>query len=281
MSPLTNSPRLASNPPNAMLNYLYAVLESECRLALAALGLDPGIGVLRNDTRNRDSLALDVMEAVRPQVDAFVLEWLRRSPLQRKWFFEGRNGNCRLNGEFAGQLAETATLWRQALGPLVEWIARALWNTSNPARERPLATRLTQNRKREAKDILTEDPGSNLLQLGSEQTRAMRRVESLNTLKQSRVDRFDPVAQSRRADSQRRQAAVLKAWNPTEKPDWLDEKFYLRHVQPRLRTIEASRIQAALSVSGSYATRIRTLRQVPNRRHWLTLARLVGISSKC
>src|SRR5712691_8287515 len=45
-SPLTNSPRLAVNPPNAMLNYLYAVLESESRLALAALGLDPGIGVI-------------------------------------------------------------------------------------------------------------------------------------------------------------------------------------------------------------------------------------------
>jgi hypothetical protein len=40
ISPLTASPRLAVNPPNAMLNYLYAVLESESRLALAALGLD-------------------------------------------------------------------------------------------------------------------------------------------------------------------------------------------------------------------------------------------------
>ena len=37
-SPLTGSPRLAVNPPNAMLNYLYALLESESRLALAALG---------------------------------------------------------------------------------------------------------------------------------------------------------------------------------------------------------------------------------------------------
>jgi CRISPR-associated endonuclease Cas1 len=62
VSPLTSSPRLAVNPPNAMLNYLYAVLESESRLALAALGLDPGIGVLHNDLRTRDSLACDLME---------------------------------------------------------------------------------------------------------------------------------------------------------------------------------------------------------------------------
>jgi CRISPR-associated protein Cas1 len=41
VSPLTRSPRLAANPPNAILNYLYALLESEARLAAAALGLDP------------------------------------------------------------------------------------------------------------------------------------------------------------------------------------------------------------------------------------------------
>jgi CRISPR/Cas system-associated endonuclease Cas1 len=41
VSPLTGSPRLAVNPANAMLNYLYAVLESECRLAAAALVTGP------------------------------------------------------------------------------------------------------------------------------------------------------------------------------------------------------------------------------------------------
>src|SRR6267378_1422507 len=114
VSPLTKSPRLAVNPPNAMLNYLYAILESEARLAISQLGLDPGIGVLHSDTRTRDSLACDLMEPVRPQVDAFVLDWLRRTLLQRKWFFEERNGNCRLTGEFAAQLSETSRTWRQA-----------------------------------------------------------------------------------------------------------------------------------------------------------------------
>jgi CRISPR-associated endonuclease Cas1 len=51
VSPLTKSPRLAVNPPNAMLNFLYAILESEARLALATMGLDPGIGVLHKDLR--------------------------------------------------------------------------------------------------------------------------------------------------------------------------------------------------------------------------------------
>jgi CRISPR/Cas system-associated endonuclease Cas1 len=48
ISPLTKSPRLAVNPANAMLNYLYAILESEARLAISELGLDPGLGVLHS-----------------------------------------------------------------------------------------------------------------------------------------------------------------------------------------------------------------------------------------
>jgi CRISPR-associated endonuclease Cas1 len=68
VSPLTGSPRLAVNPVNAMLNYLYAILESEARLAAAALGLDPGIGVMHVDSPSRDSLACDLMEPVRPLV---------------------------------------------------------------------------------------------------------------------------------------------------------------------------------------------------------------------
>jgi CRISPR-associated endonuclease Cas1 len=81
---LTGSPRLAVNPPNAILNYLYAVLESEARLAAAVLGLDPGIGILHVDTDARDSFACDLMEPVRPHVDAYVLQWIRRQPLRRE-----------------------------------------------------------------------------------------------------------------------------------------------------------------------------------------------------
>ena len=77
------------------MNYLYAILESESRLALATLGLDPGIGVLHNDLRSRDSLACDLMEPVRPKVDELLLQLLT-GQLRREWFFEQRDGNCRL-----------------------------------------------------------------------------------------------------------------------------------------------------------------------------------------
>ena len=85
-SPLTESPIRSANPPNAMLNYLYAILEAESRLALAALGLDPGLGFIHADDERRDNLACDVMEAIRPLCDSLVLDWIRRAPLKREWF---------------------------------------------------------------------------------------------------------------------------------------------------------------------------------------------------
>ena len=103
-SPLTGSPRLAANPANAVLNYLYALLESESRLAAVALGLDPGLGFLHADTDARDSLACDLMEAVRPHVDAYLLDWIRRQPFRREWFFEKSDGNCRLMAQFCVRL---------------------------------------------------------------------------------------------------------------------------------------------------------------------------------
>jgi CRISPR-associated protein Cas1 len=276
ISPLTKSPRLAVNPANAMLNYLYAILESEARLAISELGLDPGLGVLHSDTRTRDSLACDLMEPIRPQVDSFLLDWLRSGSLQRKWFFEERDGNCRLTGEFAAQLSETSKLWKQALGPFAEWMLGALWSASSSTSKIEVpATRLTQDRKREAKRIPTRpwaDPTSPDRSLAS----TAQSVNFQIVPKLVRLDRFDPVAQSRRAESQRRQAAARREWNPTEKPDWLDEQFYCKQIKPRLRAIQVLPIQCALSVSEPYALSIRCGKRIPHPRHWLTLARLVS-----
>jgi CRISPR-associated endonuclease Cas1 len=281
LSPLTKSPRLAVNPANAVLNYLYAILESEARLAISELGLDPGLGFLHADTRTRDSLACDLMEPIRPKVDAYLLDWLCRVPLQRKWFFEERDGNCRLSGEFAVKLSETSRIWRQALGPFAEWIAHTLWSiTSHPSRTKAPATRLTQRRKREAKGIPTEIammPVTTPLAVSRDCVAAPSSENSLMAAKVARLNRFDPIAQARRADTQRRQNTARKAWNPSEKPEWLDERFYSEQIQPRLGAITVPTIVTTLSVSKPYATRICASRCIPHPRHWVTLAELAGV----
>ena len=151
-SVLTGSPRLAINPPNAMLNYMYALLESESRLAAAAVGLDPGIGVLHVDTDARDSLACDLMEPARPHVDAYLLKWITDGPLRREWFFEQRDGNCRLTGSFAQQLSESLSTWSRVVAPIAEWTSRMLWSTARkPAKLILQPTYLTQSHRRLAK----------------------------------------------------------------------------------------------------------------------------------
>ena len=89
-SPLTGGPRLAINPANAILNYCFAIAESECRLAASACGLDPGIGVLHVDTPNRDSLALDLIEPIRPSIEGWLLAWLTSEPLGAQTFSKQR-----------------------------------------------------------------------------------------------------------------------------------------------------------------------------------------------
>ena len=150
---ITGSPRLAVNPPNAILNYLYALLESESRLAAATLGLDPGIGVLHVDTPARDSLACDLMEAVRPHIDGFLVDWVTRETLKREWFFEQRDGNCRLMSSLAVRLSETAPTWGRAVAPIAEWVAQSLWTSARKTarQDQTLPTRLTHRRRSEGR----------------------------------------------------------------------------------------------------------------------------------
>jgi hypothetical protein len=75
-SPLTGGPRLSVNPANSLINFTTAVAESECRLAACACGLDPALGFLHTDTVNRDSLALDLIETIRPAIESWILDWL-------------------------------------------------------------------------------------------------------------------------------------------------------------------------------------------------------------
>lgn len=292
VSPLTKSPRLAVNPPNAMLNYLYAVLESEARLAIAALGLDPGLGFLHLDSRTRDSLACDLMEPVRPLVDEYVLDWITREPLRREWFFEKPDGNCRLMASFAARLGETAPTWSRVVAPLAEWVSRTLWSTtSKPERKLLPASPLTQSHRRQAKGGPTSLPAKPVPKpapvcriCGEEATSGHRycakcavtvsRDNLIDVAKLGRVAGHGPEARAKQAEKQRRHAAEAKAWNPADKPAWLTEEVYRAKIQPFLKKITVRVLSSVLGISQPYAAEIRARRQVPHPRHWVKLAQL-------
>jgi CRISPR-associated endonuclease Cas1 len=293
VSPLTGSPRLAVNPPNAILNYLYSVLESEARLAGAALGLDPGLGVLHVDTPARDSLACDLMEPVRPEVDAYLLDWITRQYLRREWFFEQADGNCRLMGSFATRLSELAPIWRRSVSPVAEWVARAFWSTIRKP-DTPFATRLTQNNKREAKGAPVQSP---ITRLPSQQNICAgcgKPIQRNSThcpdcsLKNStayliagarlgRVISHTPEAEARRRETKRINDLARSQWSPSSLPAWLTEEAYDKQIQPRLKEASLSQIAAAIGVSIPYASDIRRGRRRPHPRHWKVLAKLIKV----
>jgi hypothetical protein len=85
-----------------------------------------------------------------------------------------------------------------------------------------------------------------------------------------------PRAQALRSVTQQRQTAALKAWNPADKPDWLDQKTYRERIQPQLASVTVPTIMRALDVSEPYAANIRAGRCIPHPRHWFPLAKLTG-----
>ncbi len=295
-SPLTNSPRAAANPANAMLNYLYSLLANESRIAAAALGLDPGLGILHLDTTARDSLAYDLMEPIRASVDTFLLDWITRDLLKREWFGERPNGNCRLTSQLASRLSETAPMWSRAVAPVAEWLAQRLWQSARKTStqtDQILPTRLTQNRKRDAQGGPIQSPiqrqpyRENLCRecgepTGREYTRCdtCRMEETTKRMadvaRMGRLSAHGTRAQAKRSTTQRRNAIAAHSWQASDQPAWLTEQFYFSRIRPLLEQRSGTSIARAIGVTCAYGSRIRRGSR-PHPRHWQALARLIGI----
>jgi CRISPR-associated endonuclease Cas1 len=299
---LSNGPRQACNPANAILNYLYALLEAETTLACHAVGLDPTIGIFHTDQRNRASLALDAMEAVRPVVDGYVLALLTQRTLSRRDFAETRQGACRLAPQFATRLAATTATWRHQIGPVVESIARALANSTTTAVR--LAAPLTRsqhsaawddrapNRKRRqpraAIPVLPDacrDCGAYLSDRRRrycEHCREQRwaknasagRDSAAAVLARLRAEQHDPAHGGRAGQLRGRKNAAhqqaVRAWEG-ERPD---PQVFMREILPGLRRVPIPDLVAATGLSEHYCSLIRLGKRVPHARHWSALAKV-------
>ncbi|HKI13982.1 MAG TPA: type I-C CRISPR-associated endonuclease Cas1c [Roseiarcus sp.] len=81
------------DPVNALLSFLYTLLTHDCRSAAESVGLDPAVGFLHRDRPGRPSLALDLMEELRPALaDRLALALLNRRQIGNKDFIKQDNG---------------------------------------------------------------------------------------------------------------------------------------------------------------------------------------------
>jgi CRISPR-associated endonuclease Cas1 len=134
---LASGNRNAVHPVNALLNYAYRMLEIQAVLACHAAGLNPTLGFIHTDRYDRDSLALDIMECVRPEVDEFILGMLAHcgndSPriFSRREFtdIDSKNypaGTVRLLAPLTHEIAEKSASWSASLYAVAEEMAKMI-----------------------------------------------------------------------------------------------------------------------------------------------------------
>ena len=299
-SPLSGKPRSATDPINAILNYLYALLEAEARIACHAVGLDPALGVLHADTPARDSMADDLMEAARPQVDAFVLELIAESRFAKRDFVETRQGACRLARTLTHRLAETTARWAAAVAPVAERTARTL--AIDPSlRIGRVPTPLTQSNRRRAaggKPRTSRASTAKALQprcptCGARPTKTgiycrecaddainawLPELSGLAAehLAAARAAGRDPAhggapAGKRGAANRRRQVEIREWEAANERPS---PEIFNREILPGLRAVTAGEMARATGLSRPYCSMIKRGAYTPHPRHWNTLRRL-------
>jgi hypothetical protein len=253
------------------------------------------MGIFHVDQPNRDSLACDLMEPVRPQVDAYLLDWITTQPLKREWFFEQRNGNARLMASLTETLAKTAPTWGRAVAAVAEWVAQALWSSAGTsASKRPtMSTRLTQRRRSEGRGntfTIRTNPVPRRVKIcevcGAEgvknrHCRSCAVEASRETMAQvALLGHSKPKSKRTKAHISKTlsdHAVANSWWDPSCLPSWLNEECYVQEIEPRLRTIKVREISEAMHVSKPYAAHVRAGRRRPHPRHWERLAHLVGI----
>ncbi|MCB1866612.1 MAG: CRISPR-associated endonuclease Cas1 [Chromatiales bacterium] len=89
------------DPLNSLLSLGYTLLGAEMLAAVQRRGLDPALGFLHGVVPGRDSLVLDLIEPLRPGVDAFALGLLE-GKLQPADFSTSTSEGCRLRKQMRG-----------------------------------------------------------------------------------------------------------------------------------------------------------------------------------
>jgi CRISPR-associated endonuclease Cas1 len=241
--------RRAVNPANAVLNYLYAMLEAEAVIATLAMRLDPALGVLHADREERHSFACDVMEPIRPMVDAFALSLFRDRTFTKEDVIELATGQCRLLPPVTRELALTARLWSARVMDAADYGAQALvphrreQRMIMPGVPMPRAT--TRRRPKPRNTLVRAFEGDQELSWSG-------LVNPDSTWKG-----FWALRRHREAD---------RAW--TAEYGKADRQMYLREILPHLAGVPLWRITGATGMSRQMASQYRRGLRIPHPRLW-------------
>jgi len=101
----TRNRRPPLDPVNCLLSFLYTLLAHDARSALEGVGLDPSVGFLHRDRPGRASLALDLMEELRPVLaDRVALSLINLGQLRSRDFRTEESGAVLLSDDARKQV---------------------------------------------------------------------------------------------------------------------------------------------------------------------------------
>lgn len=122
------------DPVNAVLSLGYTLLHFDAVRACHVAGLDPLIGFYHRPTFGRESLACDLIEPLRPRLDAWVWQLFRARALTADHFAQSAVG-CQLlkagRARFYADYERAARPWRRWLRTQCAQLARQLRQQGN------------------------------------------------------------------------------------------------------------------------------------------------------
>jgi CRISPR-associated endonuclease Cas1 len=297
-----NVNRKAERPTNVLLNVLYRLAAIEARLACLAVGLDPAFGVLHLDAVNRDSLVLDLLEPMRPEVDRFVINLMAESTFTRKDFIERSDGSIRIGPALSQRLSATMPVWARLVAPYAEKVAHMFgdlvagkWTPRTPltSRNARSAAAVVKARKQQAvakgrRSVVARSVAPN--SKASDAARAFAScVDCGCPLDKARHIRcracWEKLPGQSEAVRERRGLAIAEARSAQERwrrenPDAADDpEVFRRQILPGLAAVPLREIMAVTGSSKSSASSYRSGRSIPHPMHWATLATLSDATS--
>ena len=102
----TERPMGAVDPINALFNYGYSLLESECRRAINSVGLDTHVGFLHEVNIGKEALVYDLQEPFRWLIDVALINALEKKVFDKKDFIRTENYNIKLRSSGAKKLVK-------------------------------------------------------------------------------------------------------------------------------------------------------------------------------
>jgi CRISPR-associated endonuclease Cas1 len=290
------SNRKAERPVNAMLNYLYSLVEAEAILACQAVGLDPGLGIVHADAKGRQSLALDLMEPVRPEVDGFVLDVVERRTFRKAEFTETSDGHVRLMAPLTHELAETMPQWAKSLGPIAEHVAHVFGKAMDGSYS--AATPLTSRRLRDAQAVVKarkveatrRAAASRVLQRPAAEPAALAlwtcpdcggAVTNPRHVRCEACIAADPAStpeiRGRRGAAIAARKRALTEWDKVNPGAVYDPELFRRNILPRLGSVPLAEIMEAAGCCKASASDYRRGKRTPHVSTWVALAALAGL----